>query len=162
MTKIHIRPAREEDAEMIVAILAGLALEIGDEGFFRSDADAIRRHGFGSAPLFRCLVAEGGGETLGLTLYYPVFSTTRGQPGVYVQDLWVSEGARKLGLGRRLLAKTAAQAATEWSAAYMALTVYADNPGATEFYRRQGFASGERERFMALDEAAFRALRSKA
>jgi ribosomal protein S18 acetylase RimI-like enzyme len=161
MKKIQIRPAREGDAEAIVAILAGLAMEIGDDAYFRSDADAIRRHGFGSVPMFRCLVAEGRGETLGLTLYYPVFSTTRGQPGVYVQDLWVAEGARKSGLGRRLLAETAARAAADWSAAYMALTVYADNPGATAFYRRQGFSSGERERFMALDEAAFQALRSK-
>ncbi len=40
---------------------------------------------------------------LGLAVYHSIFSTTRGMPGVFLQDLWVSPEARNAGLGKRLM-----------------------------------------------------------
>ena len=65
--------------------------------------EALAEYGFGAKPLFRVILAERGAEALGFALYYPDFSTLRGRPGVMLQDIYVREAARGLGLGRALL-----------------------------------------------------------
>jgi len=160
--KMNIRPAHHEDADAITAMLTRLASEIGDREVFLSDVETIARYGFGEQNLFHCLIAESGEKHQGLALFYPVFSTMRGKPGVYVQDLWVDESARGQGLGARLLAGVAGQAASQWEAAYLKLTVYADNSNANAFYRRLGFRGDERDRPMAIVDDAFQKLRDQA
>ena len=161
MTEIQIRTAQQKDADSVAVMLAHLAHEIGDGARFIADEDIIRRFGFGNKPHFHCLIAAQGGTDLGLAVYYPVFSTTRGKPGVYVLDLWISENARGLGLGSRLLSAVAVHASDEWEAGYLSLTVYADNTGATEFYRRLGFCGDDNDRPMALDGNAFDTLKGQ-
>ena len=51
----------------------------------------------------RCLVAESGGELLGLTHYLFHRSTTAIEPVCYLQDLFTSEAARRKGVGRALI-----------------------------------------------------------
>lgn len=157
VARATIRRAMEADAETLQALLAAMAEELGAEAF-RSDAAALRRHGFGDAPLFRALLAEAGGEALGMTLYFPEFSTLRGRPGVYVQDLYVAGRARASGLGRRLLAATARDA-RDWDAAYLRLCAHATNAPALEFYRRLGFATDAGEQLHWIEGAALEGLR---
>ena len=49
------------------------------------------------------LVAESGGELLGLTHYLFHRSTTAIEPNCYLQDLFTSEAARGKGVGRALI-----------------------------------------------------------
>lgn len=134
-----IRLAGPEDAETIAQMLASLASDLGDGARFASTPDSIRRDGFSADPLFSVMIAGG----VGLSLFFPHYSTTRGRPGVYVQDLWVAPAARGQDLGRRLLAATAAHAAQNWGAAYMALTTHGHNAAARGFYRRLGFVAAD-------------------
>lgn len=156
-----IRNADSQDADAITAMLGRLAAEIGDGDKFLCDADAIRRYGFGETPLMQFLIAEGDGRHHGLVTFFPLFSTIRGKPGVYVQDLWVSEKARSQGLGDRLLGAVAARAAAQWRAAYLGLTVYEDNPRAVEFYRRLGFRGDQRDLPVVLGGAEFQKLKDR-
>ena len=152
LARATIRLATERDAETLHALLAAMAAELGAEAF-RSDVAALRRHGFGDAPLFRALLAEGHGDALGMTLYFPEFSTLRGRPGVYVQDLYVAGRARASGLGRRLLAATARDA-RDWGAAYLRLCAHATNARALDFYRRLGFETDPGERLHWIEGTA--------
>ena len=99
MDDIDIRLAIESDCEAILDMLTQLAVETGDGERFRCQDEDLREHGFGVTSLFRCLIATKGEQNLGLALYFPIFSTTRGRPGVYLQDLWVSSDCRDSGLG---------------------------------------------------------------
>jgi len=130
-----IRLAEPEDAEAISQMLANLAESMGDGAVFASTPEIIRRYGFGADSLFSVMIAEGAG----LSLFFPHFSTTRGQPGVYVQDLWVAPAARGRNLGKQLLAATAGYATQSWGAGYMALTTHGHNDAARRFYRHLGF-----------------------
>ena len=94
MDDIEIRPGEEADAENILAMLQSLAEETGDGDRFRCHVGDIRDFGFGDRPYFECQVAARGESYLGLALYFPLFSTTRGRPGVYLQDLWVAPECR--------------------------------------------------------------------
>lgn len=155
MLEATIRPAVSRDAEAIAAMLFRLAEHTGDDTIHRTDADTILRHGFGEPRQFTALLAERPGAPLGLSLFFPMFSTTRGKPGVYVQDLWVEQSARGSGLGTRLLEATAQHAAECWSAGFLKLTVHSHNEDADAFYRRLGFENDPNERPLLVDGEAF-------
>ncbi len=158
MPGIEIRQAVPGDAAVVVDLLRSLALTLGEEEKFRSTEAAILRHGFGADRLLWSMLAMEGMSGVGLACYFPTFSTTRGVPGVYVQDLYVAPEARGRGLGRRLLAAVSRDAAADWGAAYLTLLVLDGNSGARTFYQRLGFVLPDNERPAFLDGAAFAAL----
>lgn len=147
----HIRLAVPDDAEAITEMLASLARAMGDGTEFASTPDAIRQNGFGPKALFSVMISQDAG----LSLFFPHFSTTRGQSGVYVQDLWVAPAARQKNLGTRLLAATAAHAAQSWGAQYLALTTHGHNAAARAFYQRLGFIAAADDVPMSLSGAGF-------
>lgn len=157
-----IRLAIPEDAGAVAAMLSRLAQETGDGARFASTPDTIRAHGFGPDALFDTLIAEPRGRPDGVAVCVRHFSTTRGQPGVYVQDLWISPAARGGGLGAALLAAVADHARTGWGARYLALTTHGHNKRARAFYARFGFIAHPDDVPMTLDGAAFDALGRRA
>ncbi|NDR56724.1 GNAT family N-acetyltransferase [Aliiruegeria sabulilitoris] len=156
-----IRHATIADAEAIAAMLFRLAEETGDGPHFSTTAETIRAHGFGDAPLFETLIAEQNGAPAGLALFFRHFSTTRGQPGVYVQDLWIAPEGRSSGLGAALLIAAAAYARNSWGAAYLALTRHGHNEGADAFYTRFGFTAQESDVPMFLSGDGFTRLANR-
>lgn len=153
---MSIRPATPDDADAIATMLAHLADETGDGAHFASTPDTIRAYGYGPEAFFETLIAEREGAAVGLALYFRHFSTTRAQPGVYVQDLWVAPEARGTRLGARLLAAVA-RAGAAWGARYLALTTHGGNETARAFYTRLGFEP-QGDTPMMLDGDAFTAL----
>lgn len=161
MNDISIRLATKNDAEAIIVMLSKLVDEIGRKDQFLSTPEAIKQYGFGTKPMFHCFIAERENLSLGLALFFPIFSTNRAKPGVYVQDLWTSKMARGQGLGRRLLSKVAKHSAEEWEANYLSLTVYKDNFKAIDFYKNLGFGAGDNDLPMSLEGDALVQLRSE-
>ncbi|MCB1349527.1 MAG: GNAT family N-acetyltransferase [Maritimibacter sp.] len=159
---MSVRLATPDDAAAIAAMLALLAAETGDGDRFASTPETIRVHGFGPGALFETFVAEHAGAPAGVAVFVRHFSTTRGQPGVYVQDLWTSPAARGQGLGAALLAAVADHAGRSWGARYLALTTHGHNAAARAFYQRFGFVAHPDDVPMTLDGAAFDALGARA
>ena len=155
MTGPTFRKATSDDAGKIQSLLGDLARQDGAQ--MRGTADALRRYGFGANPMFQAVLAEQAGAVTGLVLFFPEFSTLRGCPGVFVQDLYVAAPARGQGLGRRLLAQAVA-AAQAWDAAYLALMVDRSNTRARVFYDRCGFADRGDYDMLVLDGAGLAAL----
>ena len=58
---------------------------------------------FGSRPYAEVVIAEDGGTPVGFALFFHTFSTFLGQPGIYLEDLFVIPSARGKGVGRALL-----------------------------------------------------------
>jgi ribosomal protein S18 acetylase RimI-like enzyme len=149
------RSAEADDAPALRGLLQALADHDGSGAV--GSVDSLRTHGFGNRPLFHAILAERDGHALGMVLFYPDFSTHRGQPGTYVQDIYVIPSARGLGLGKGLLARAQAQARQAWGAAYMTLGVDPGNARAQAVYARLGFRPRGYE-FLILDGAALAAL----
>lgn len=149
---IRYRAMEAADVPVLRAMLQALSDQEGGRPV-ASEAE-LRTGGFGPRPLFRGLMAEEDGP-LGVVVYYPSYSTLRGEPGVYVQDLFVVEAARGRGVGRGLLAAT--MAAQDWGAKYLTLSVSPGNVAAKAFYAKAGFRAREYD-FLIVDGAALEGL----
>ena len=141
MPSVTIREAGPADAGTIVRLIRALAAYEHLVDLVRITEADVLRDGFGARPCFECLLAEADGEALGLAIHRPSYSTFEGRPALYVEDLFVDESARRLGIGRLLMARLATLA-RERGCTRMSLAVLHWNP-AREFYRRLGFAQVE-------------------
>jgi ribosomal protein S18 acetylase RimI-like enzyme len=151
-----IREAGPDDVPEVHRLLVALATEIGDGAVFRSTKATLARDGFGERPHFGVLLAEQGVEAVGVAVFMPYYSTTRGEPGVYVQDLYLAPSARGRGLATRMLAAVM-ERARAWDAGFLRLTVYRDNEPAIGFYRRLGFGFGHNDLAARIDADALMA-----
>ena len=105
---VTIREAGPADAGTIVRLIRALAAYEDLVDLVEITEADVLRDGFGARPCFECLLAEADGAALGLAIHRPSYSTFEGRPGLYVEDLFVAESARRLGIGRLLMAGLAA------------------------------------------------------
>jgi ribosomal protein S18 acetylase RimI-like enzyme len=157
LPKITIRPGRIEDAENIHAAMLGIAETIGEREKVVSTPNDIRRFGFGERPAFETLIAEVDGAHAGVCVFFPSFSTYRGEAGAYVQDLYVDLRFRGLGIGAKLLQRVAALVRAR-GGGYIRLSVDAKNTAAQSFYAGVGFRHAAHEQIYAAYDQAFSAM----
>jgi GNAT superfamily N-acetyltransferase len=137
MMNVTIRPARLDDAETIVTLIRELAVYERLEDQANATADDLARHLFGDRPAAEVLIAEVEGITVGFALYFSTFSTFRGQPGIYLEDLFVRPEHRGRGIGKALLANVA-KVAVDRGGGRLEWSVLDWNTPSIEFYRSQG------------------------
>ena len=82
-------------------------------------------------------MAEVDGEPVGFALAFPTFSTFRGQPGLYLEDIYVRPEHRGQGIGKALLA-TLARLARDRGFGRLEWSVLNWNEPAIGFYRALG------------------------
>lgn len=92
---------------------------------------------FGPKPYAEVVLAWVGESPAGFALYFHNYSTFLGQPGIYLEDLFVRPEYRGQGIGRALL-QHLAQVAIERKCGRLEWSVLDWNEPAREFYRRQG------------------------
>jgi GNAT superfamily N-acetyltransferase len=132
-----IRPVRPEDCEAIANLVLELAVYEKLEQFARATAADFRSYLFGSRPCAEVLLAEVNGEPVGFALAFTTFSTFRGKPGLYLEDIFVRAQHRGRGIGKALMA-TLARLARERGYARLEWAVLNWNAPAIGFYRSLG------------------------
>ena len=153
---VRIRFATADDASLLLQLIRELAAYERAPNAVVATEEDLRRYGFGLERQFEALLAFLDGKPAGLALFYPRFSTWLGRPGVYLEDLFVTQAARRKGVGRRLMTRLAA-IAVERGWERIDLQVLDWNP-ARDFYRRLGIEHlGEWLRYGG-DAAALRRL----
>jgi GNAT superfamily N-acetyltransferase len=153
---IIIRFATANDVALLLRFVRELAVfERAPGAVVATEADLLH-HGFGPKPEFEAILAFLDGEPAGCALFHARFSTWLGRPGLYLEDLYVTEEARGQGVGKRLMARLAA-IAIERGWGRIDFHVLDWNP-ARRFYHRLGMEHlGEWLRYGG-DEAALRRL----
>ncbi len=98
-----IRNATPRDAGLILEFIRHLAqYERAPSAVVATEADLLR-DGFGSNPKYRCVIAEWENKPAGFAFFHYNYSTWRGQPGLYLEDLFVLPEMRGKGIGKALL-----------------------------------------------------------
>jgi len=134
----RIRDAAEADVPLIATLIRELAEYERLLDSVSMTEERLRSALFGPHRYAEVAIAEDDkGEPLGFALFFHNFSTFRGLPGIYLEDLFVRPAHRGLGVGRALLQHLARLTRArncgrlEWS-------VLDWNETAIGFYRRLG------------------------
>jgi GNAT superfamily N-acetyltransferase len=134
---VIVRPARREDAPLIVAFIKELAAYEREPETAKASVVDIEAALFGAAPKAFGLIAEADGAPVGFAVYFFNFSTWTGRHGVYLEDLYVREDARGQGAGAALLSMLA-RIAVDKGCARLEWSVLDWNAPAIAFYESLG------------------------
>ena len=103
-----IRTAEPADVPVILELVRELAVYEREPDAVEATEEMLRDALFGDRPSASCHVAELDGEVVGFALWYVTFSTWKGRPGLWLEDLFVRPAARGHGFGKALLQELAA------------------------------------------------------
>ena len=104
----QVRPAVAADVPVLLALVHELAVYEREPDAVETTETMLHAALFGPVPVASCHVAQVDGQVVGLALWFVTFSTWKGVPGLWLEDLFVRESARGSGLGRALLQALAA------------------------------------------------------
>ena len=104
----NIRVATPDDVPAIRRMIRELAEFEREPDAVRTTPEQLRDALFGPDAVASTLIAlDESGQPAGFALWYRSFSTWEGVPGLFLEDLYVSEAARGSGLGTALLSALA-------------------------------------------------------
>ncbi len=156
MSALIVRAAGPDDVGTLMGFIRDLAaFERVPDAVRASEADLLR-DGFGPVPRFEARLALLDAAPCGFTLFFTSYSTWEGRPGLYLEDIYVADWARRRGVGRRLLADLA-QIALERDYRRLDLSVLDWNP-ARSFYERIGLSHNSEWLPYRVSGAALKAL----
>ena len=137
MNDFRIVNASEEDVPLILTFIRRLAEYERLSSEVVANEEMLRESLFGKRPVAEVILGYYQDKPVGFAVFFQNFSTFRGSPGLYLEDLFVNPEMRGKGFGRAMLvylAKVARQrkcARFEWS-------VLDWNEPAVGFYRNLG------------------------
>ena len=132
-----IRPARSDDIGEIASLIRALADYERLTDSVVLDETTLRDHLFGERRYAEVLVVEDDEQVVGFALFFHNFSTFLGQPGIYLEDLFVKPEHRGRGHGKALLVELA-RLAVERGCGRLEWSVLDWNEPAIDFYRGLG------------------------
>lgn len=155
-TSLLIREARPEDVPEMLLFIRELAEYERQPKAAIATAEDLLRDGFGQKPLFRCLIAEWKGQPAAMALYFPFYSTWRGNAGIHLEDLFVRPQFRRKGIAKALFARLAAIALERGDRFQWHVLDW--NQMAIDFYEQMGATMLDEWRIMRIDGDALKAL----
>ncbi len=154
---LHLRPATRADVPLILALIRELATYERDPDAVVATEEALLRDGFGERPLFQVTIAEWSAEPVGFAFWFLAYSTWRGQPTLYLEDLFVRPEARGRGIGKEMM-RYLARTAVEEGCGRFVWQVLDWNTPSIEFYESLGATVVREWLTCRLDGEALRAL----
>lgn len=138
--RFTIRPAVESDVPLVLGFIRAIAdyEHLSDE--VTASEEQLRQHLFGEPRRAEVLFACEDEQPVGFALFFHNFSTFLGQPGLYLEDLFIEPEHRGKGYGRALMIHLA-RLARERDCGRFEWTVLDWNTPSIEFYRSLGAAS---------------------
>lgn len=134
---LRIRPAQPDDVPTILRFIRDLAEYEKLAHEVVATEERIRTALFGPRRYAEVVFACEGAREVGFALFFHTFSTFLGQPGIYLEDLFVRPESRGHGVGRRLLSHLASLA-RERGCGRLEWAVLDWNEPAIGFYRKLG------------------------
>lgn len=131
-----IRPMLRDDAPYVIDMMrvfyaSPAVLSNGSEEIFQNDVENC----VNDSPYLEGYIIEEGQRILGYGMIAKSFSTEFGKPCMWIEDLYLKEEARGLGLGSKFLHFVA----EKYPEAILRLEVEEENERAIKTYRKCGF-----------------------
>ncbi|MDP4984731.1 GNAT family N-acetyltransferase [Pseudoalteromonas tunicata] len=137
MSLLSIRPAVVDDSSTILKFITELAIYEKAEHEVLANEQTIKETIFAPSGHVNALICESNGTPIGMAIYFFNYSTWLAKPGLYLEDLYVTEAQRGQGAGKLLL-KRLAQIALEQGCGRFEWSCLDWNTPARDFYHSIG------------------------
>jgi len=134
---VTVRMATAADAGIIHAFIQELADYEKEPDAVEATPGSLRAQMERARPPFECLLAEHDGAPVGFALFFQTYSTWKGKPGMWLEDLYVTPDSRRHGAGDALL-RELATICHERDYGRLELTALDWNDLAKRFYDKRG------------------------
>jgi GNAT superfamily N-acetyltransferase len=133
---VSIRGGESKDVDEVLILMRSLAEHEGLSQFFELNSESLKQCCFGPDHRVELFVAEANSQIVGYATCMLQFSPWSGRDYLFLDDLYVREEGRGLGIGSRLMKQVGAFAlergiGVRWH-------VEAENRSAQRFYRELG------------------------
>jgi GNAT superfamily N-acetyltransferase len=155
----NIRPAGEEDAQLLFDLIVELATYEKAPEQVVGDAEALRRSLFEQRAA-EALVVELEGEPIGYAIFFTTFSTWETRSGIWLEDIYVRPEHRRGGIGLALM-EHLAQLTMERGHVRLEWCALTWNEPALRFYEKIGATPLEEWRTLRLENDGIRRLAAK-
>jgi GNAT superfamily N-acetyltransferase len=135
--RLEIRSATKSDVPVILSFIKKLADYERLSHEMVATEELLRKTLFGRQRTAEVAIGYYKKEPVGFVLFFPNYSTFLGQPGLYIEDLFVDESHRRRGFGRALLLYVA-RLASERGCGRLEWSVLDWNEPAINFYKKLG------------------------
>ena len=135
--RLEIRSATKSDVPVILSFIKKLADYERLSHEMVATEGMLRKTLFGRQRTAEVAIGYYKKEPVGFVLFFPNYSTFLGQPGLYIEDLFVDESYRRRGFGRALLLYVA-RLASERGCGRLEWSVLDWNEPAINFYKKLG------------------------
>jgi GNAT superfamily N-acetyltransferase len=132
-----LRPAQPGDEVAILGLIRELAVFEKLEHLMQATPQALAGHLFGAKPVAEARVVEVQGAVVAFALFFTNYSTFLGQPGLWLEDLYVQPAHRAAGIGKALIGHIA-QLAVQRGCGRFEWCVLDWNTNAIDFYEGLG------------------------
>ncbi|WP_261885854.1 GNAT family N-acetyltransferase [Vibrio pomeroyi] len=139
--QVHVRKAIKEDSSKLLELIEQKAeFDRGMKGFngeISTTKEKIERTLFGDYSFAHALILEVDGEVQGFALFHYRYSSFRGEPSIWLDDLLVIGRSRSKGYGAQLMYALKNEVEKSLSS-HIAWTASPYNTKAHDFYHRLG------------------------
>jgi GNAT superfamily N-acetyltransferase len=157
--KIRIERAVREDIPAVIALVREFAEYEDLLDYCQVSEAKLAEVLFGPLRYVRCMVARDVDKCVGYAIYYPNFASFRGQCGLYLEDIYVTQSHRGQRIGDEMLKAIAREAKAE-GFERIDFQVLDWNETAIGFYLKHGALRDEEERHFKFVDEAFEKLAS--
>lgn len=154
---VEIRPATEEDVQLLFDLILELAgyEKLADE--VRGDAEVLRRSLFEEKAAEALLLETADGEAVGYAIFFTTFSTFECRSGIWLEDVYVRPEHRRGGIGR-LVMEHLAQLALDRGHVRLDWVALEWNEPALDFYEQIGARRLDDWKLLRLEKDGIRRL----
>lgn len=146
MSKSHvsIRAATASDCALLLTLIKELAEYERLSHKVSATPESLEKWLMSPHAIAKAVLAEIDGQAVGYAVFFPYFSTFRGGPGMYLEDIYVRPAVRGRGVGEAML-RHVARAAADLDCDRLEWVVLDWNKPAIDFYERLGATADAKE-----------------
>jgi len=156
---IRIEKAARENIPQIIAFLREFAEYEELLDYLEVTEERLKIALFGENKIAEAIVAFDGETAIGYAIFFPHFSTFRGERGFFLEDIFITKDFRGKGVGEMML-KYIAKIANERGFSRIDFQVLEWNAPAVKFYEKLGAERNDEDRHFKFSGEAFENLAS--